>query len=291
MKDLIVEILKIVAPLSVALVVFAQGLGIAPERVLAYLKEKPVLMLRSLLATLVLVPAAALALILLLKPSPGVAIGLAILVACPPAPLTLKSAPQKGGASAAFMTSLHLTLAGLAFVTVPAVLSLLSRPLGFQADVDLGAMFWTLSKTILIPIVGGMAVRAMFPAAADRLAPVLGKVGMVGLAAVVLAALAALYPALLAMDAWSYAVMAMVGVAALAIGHFAGSDDAHERTTLAIECAMRHPALAISIGALNFGPQKALPVLFPCVITFVAIAMLYMTIRGRRAAAAALPAR
>jgi hypothetical protein len=54
---------------------------------------------------------------------------------------------------------------------------------------------------------------------------------------------------------------------------------------------VRHPALAISIGALNFGPQKALPVLFPCVITFVAIAMLYMAVRGRRAAAAALPAR
>jgi BASS family bile acid:Na+ symporter len=140
MKELIIEILKIVAPISVALIVFAQGLGIAPGQVLGYWKERPGLMLRSLVAMLVLVPAAALAFILLLKPSTGVAIGLAILVACPPAPLMLKAAPKKGGANAAFMATLHLTLAALAFVTVPIVLNLLSRPLGFEADVDLGAM-------------------------------------------------------------------------------------------------------------------------------------------------------
>ena len=105
MKQLIVEILKIVAPLSVALIVFAQGLGIAPSTVLSYFRKQPWLLLRSLFAALVLVPAVALAFILLLKPAHGVAIGLAILVACPPAPLMIKAAPKVGGASAAFMAS------------------------------------------------------------------------------------------------------------------------------------------------------------------------------------------
>ena len=94
MKDLIIEIIKIVAPVSVALIVFAQGLGIAPSQVGTYFREQPGLMLRSLITTLVLVPAAALALILAFKPTTGVAIGLAILVACPPAPLMLKAAPK-----------------------------------------------------------------------------------------------------------------------------------------------------------------------------------------------------
>jgi BASS family bile acid:Na+ symporter len=290
MKDLIVEILKIVAPVSVALIVFAQGLGIAPSQVLGYWKERPGLMLRSLVAMLVLVPAAALGLILLLKPSAGVAIGLAILVACPPAPLMLKAAPKKGGANAAFMASLHLSLAALAFLTVPAVLNLLSRPLGFEADVDLGAMAWILARTILLPIALGLAVRSLFPAAADRLAPVLGKAGTIGLLVVVLFALAAFYPALLAMDLWSYAVMVIVSLAALAIGHFAGSADAHERTTLAVECAVRHPVLALTIAAMNFGAKNALPVLVPCVITFILIAMIYMAMRGKSAAADKLEA-
>lgn len=281
MKDLVIEILKIVAPLSVGLIVFAEGLGIAPSLVATYFKERPWLMLRSLVATLALVPAAALALILVLKPTPGLAIGLAILVACPPAPLMLKAAPKMGGGSAAFMASLHLSLAVLAFLTVPAVLYLLSIPLGFHADVDLGVMAWILARTILIPIGLGMAVRAFFPKFADRFGPVLAKAGTVGLAVVVLFALVALYPALLNMDRWSYLVIAAVSAVALAIGHLLGPDNPHEKTTLAVECGVRHPVLAITIAAANFSPQKALPVLIPCVLTFIVVAMVYLFWRGR----------
>ena len=151
------EILKIVAPLSVAFIVFSQGLGIAPGRVAAYFREQPALMLRSLLAALVLVPLAALALIVLLKPAPAVAVGLAILVACPPAPLMLKAATKKGGGSPEFMASLHLSLALLAFITVPVILYLLSIPLNFKSEVNLGVMAWILARTILLPV--GLAWR------------------------------------------------------------------------------------------------------------------------------------
>ena len=281
MKDLVVEILKIIAPVSVALIVFAEAVAVAPNLVAAYFKERPALILRSLVAALVLVPAAALALILVLKPAPGVAIGLAILVACPPAPMMIKAAPNIGGGSAAFMATLHLSFAALAFVTVPMVLYLLSIPLGFDADVDLGAMAWILGRTILIPIVVGLAIRAAFPRFADRGGPILAKVGTAGLLAVLLFAAAAFFPALLAMDAWSYAVIAAVGAAALAIGHALGPPDPREKTILAVECGVRHPALALTIAAANFTPEKALPVLIPCVIAFIVVAMVYLSWRGR----------
>lgn len=280
------QILQIVAPLSVALIVFAQGLAIAPGDVAAIFREQRGLMLRSLLATLVLVPLAALALILLLKPTIAVAVGLAILVACPPAPLMLKAAVKKGGGNAAFMASLHLSLALLAFLSVPAVLYLLSIPLGFQAEVDLGKMAWILTRTILVPVGAGLLLRHFWQATADRLGPLLGKIGTVGLLIVVLFALVALYPALLAMDLWSYLVIASVSIAALAIGHLLGPEDAGERTDLAVECGVRHPVLAITIAGMNFTPAKALPVLVPCIITFILIAMVYMTLRGKRAKAA-----
>src|SRR5208282_6282077 len=98
--------------------------GIAPKPVLTYFTERPWLMLRSLAAALVLVPAASLAIILALKPAPSVAIGLAILVACPPAPLMIKATPKLGGGSAPFMACLHMSLALLAFLSVPVVLDL-----------------------------------------------------------------------------------------------------------------------------------------------------------------------
>ena len=77
MRDLIIEGLKIVAPLSVALIVFAEALSISPSGVVAFFRERPAVMLRSLFAALILVPAAALALIVVLDPAPAVAIGLA----------------------------------------------------------------------------------------------------------------------------------------------------------------------------------------------------------------------
>ena len=281
MRDQIVDALRIVAPLSVALIVFAEALRIAPSRVAAFVREHPLVMLRSLVAALILVPAAALGLILVLGPAPGVAVGLAILVACPPAPLMLKSATKTGGGDAAFMASLHLSLAALAIVTVPAVLHVLAIPLEFSAEVAPLPLLKILANTILLPVGLGLVVRALFPAWADHFASLLGKVGTVGLLVVVVAIVAALYPALLNMDARSYGVIAAVSVAALVIGHLLGPPNGAEKTVLAVECAVRHPGLAVTIAATNFTPERALPVLVPCIVTFIVIATIYLVWRGR----------
>jgi BASS family bile acid:Na+ symporter len=283
-RDWIVDALRIVAPLAVALIVFVEALHISPQEVMAYFRDRPGVMLRSLFAALILVPAAALALIMLLEPAPAVAVGLAILVACPPAPLMIKNAPKIGGGDAAFIASLHVSLAALAVVTVPAVLHVLAAPLGFSADVDPASLLAILAQTILLPIGLGIAVRALFPAQADALAPVLGKVGGAGLLVVVVVVVAALYGSLLNMDLWSYVVIGAVAVAALAIGHLMiGREYADKRTILAVECAVRHPGLAIAIGTTNFSAQQALPVLVPCVLTFIAIGTAYLFWRARSA--------
>lgn len=283
MRDLIIEGLKIIAPLSVALIVFAETLGISPRSVLGFFRDRPAVMLRSLVAALILVPAAALALILVLDPKPAVAVALAILVACPPAPLMIKTASQKGG-DPAFMASLHLSLAALAVVTVLAVLHALAIPLGFRADVDLASLLSILARTILLPIGLGLAARALFPAWAGAFAAPLGKVGSIGLLVVLIAVAGVLYRPLLDMDAWSYGVIAAVAVAALAIGHLMiGSEYGDKRTVLAVECAVRHPGLAVAIGTLNFTAQATLPVLLPCIIAFMVIANAYLFLRARSA--------
>jgi bile acid:Na+ symporter, BASS family len=274
------DILKLVAPLSVACIVFAQGLSVAPSLVLNLFKDRLWLMLRILVAVLILVPGATLAILFAFHAPLALAIGLAILVACPPAALMVSSAPNKG-ASAPFMARLHLALSGLAFVTVPAVLYVLSGALGFKAEVDLGSMGWTLARTNLGPLALGLAVRGFAPAMAERVGPILGKAGKIGIVVVVLFALTKFYPALLHMDPLSYLIVALVSVAALAIGHFSGPADPHERTALAIECGVRHPGLAIAIATANFGAERTLPVLFPCVVAFMAIATVYLSLRQR----------
>lgn len=284
MKGTIVGALRIIVPLSVALVMFTQGLGISPAEVFKCFKERPGLMLRSLIACLVLVPAAAVAIILVLKPSPGVAIGLAIMAACPPAPLMLQTATKPGKGSAPFMASIHLSLALLALLSVPAVLYLISQPLGFPAEVALGTLAWTLARTILIPVGLGLILRGLVPDFADKLLPIVSRVGSIGLLISMLALLAVLSPTLIQMDPWSYVVIASVSIAGLLIGHLLGPNDPHERTSLAIETGVRHPGLAFTIAAMNFTPEKALPVMGPCILTFILIAYIYLFLRGKRTA-------
>jgi hypothetical protein len=43
--------------------------------------------------------------------------------------------------------------------------------------------------------------------------------------------------------------------------------------------------LAITIAASNFSPEKALPVLVPCVLVFIVVAMVYLLWRKRGLAA------
>jgi BASS family bile acid:Na+ symporter len=283
MKEIILSILKIIAPLSVALIVFAQGLKISSREVIKYFKEKPWLIVRSLIAVLIIVPAVALAIILVLKPPIEVAVALAILVSCPPAPLMIKATPNLGKGSAAFMASLHLSLAVLALISVPAILYLISIPLGFHADVNLVKMMMILSKTILIPVALGMVIRSYFPVFADKASPKLDKAGTIGLLILVLVVLIKFFPALLNMSLWSYLVIAVVSASALAIGHFLGPKDPHERTSLAIESGVRHPALALTIGVSNYTAAIALPILVPCVLVFIIIAMLYMILQKKTA--------
>ncbi len=280
MKELIAEILRIATPLSVAIIVFAQGLKIPPREIRAYFAERTGLLVRATLAALVVAPLAALVIILVLQPARNVAVGLAILMSCPPAPLMVKAAPTLGRGAGAFVASLHLALAVLAFVTVPAVLYGMSIPLHFTAAVDFATMAWILARTILLPIGVGLVVRGLWPRVADRIGPPLGRIGTAGLAVLVLLVVIGAYPALVAMDGWSYLVIVSVCASTLAIGHHLGPPDPREKTVLAVECGVRHPALALTAGVAAFGTETAFPVLAPCVLTFVLVASVYLFGRG-----------
>ena len=85
MPDIILDFVIFGLLAGTIVLMFAQGLE-TPLRYLAFFKEHPGLLLRSLLAVIILAPVAALLVILLFSPSPAVADGLAILAACPAAP-------------------------------------------------------------------------------------------------------------------------------------------------------------------------------------------------------------
>jgi BASS family bile acid:Na+ symporter len=278
-KETIVEIVKIGFPLSVITSMFAQGLGLALADLLVF-RHRPVLMLRSLVVVLLLVPLAALAIVLVLNPERTVAIGMAILVASPAAPMMLVKVSKKGG-RLAYMACLHLSLALLATLTVPITLRLFSLALGFQAEVGVFAVSRVVGMTILVPVCLGILTRHFFPRVAETIAGRLSNAAGVVLLVLGLFVVTMAHSTLLKMSLWSYFVMAVVVAAAIAIGHWLGPQDAEERTTLAMESAGRHPGLAMTIAAVNFSPESALPVLIPYLIVFTLVTTVYLEWRKR----------
>lgn len=285
MKDLILSIVKIGLPLSVAASMFAQGLSIVRSH-FALFKERPWVMFRSLVAVLVLVPIASLVIIVLMKPSPAVAVGLAILVAAPAAPLLLVNVPKKGG-TLAYMACLLPSLALLALLTVPITLHLLSKALGFQADVGVLAVGKVVGKTILLPVCLGVLIRSFFPRIADTIGPPLAKVAGVALLILIPFVVVMTRSLLLKMDLRSYLVMAVVVIVAIAIGHWLAPREPEEQTSLAMASAVRHPGVAMTIAALNFDPRKALAVLIPYLVVSAVITTIYLKSRKRRSGAPA----
>lgn len=284
MKEIVSEVIKIGLPLSLMAVMFALGLKLALGQSLVFFKEQPGLMVRSLGVVLVLVPLAALAIILLLDPAPAVMVGLVIVAASPASPSQL----MKFGKTAqglAFLASLHMFLVLLAIISVPAVLYLLSRALGFQAEVDAVQVAKSVGQTVLVPVALGVLFRHFFANAADRIGPSLGKVATVVLYAFLIPILLKTFGLVLAMDLWSYGVMAIFIITNLALGHLLGPRDAEQRTILAMESGGRNFGLALTIAALNFSQDKALAVLIPYLILFIVISTIYLKWRERGATA------
>ena len=280
---MLANIIKICLPLSLMAVMFTQGLELKLSELLAIFKERPLVMLRSLVVVLVLVPIAALAIILLFKPSPATVIGLAILAASPAAPFQLRNIHKKVG-SLVYLHSLHLSLALFSIISVPAVLYLLAEALDFQAEVSVFQVGKTVGQALLLPVVVGMVFGAVFPKAADRIGPTLGRIAEIGLLVMVVLVLIKTSSLLLKMDAWSYVVMTIFIIVNFVLGHVLGPRDAQERTTLAMESGARNFGLAMTIGVLNFSAERALAVLIPYIILFGVISTLYLKWRARQTA-------
>ena len=275
MKELLAEVIRIGLPLSLMAVMFAQGLKLALGQSWVYFKEHPGLMLRSLGVVLVLVPLAALAIILLFDPAPAVMVGLALMAASPASPSQLIKF-GKNAEGLAFLSSLHLSLGLLAIISVPAVLHLLSRALGFQAEVDAFQVAKSVGQTMLVPVALGVLFRHFLPVAANRIVPLLGKLATIALYAMLIPVLVKTFALVLEMDVWSYLVMASFMITNLVLGHLLGPADAQQRTILAMESGGRNFGLALTIAALNFSQDRALAVLIPYVLLFVVISKSYL---------------
>ncbi|MFZ0134222.1 MAG: hypothetical protein WAK95_16905 [Desulfobacterales bacterium] len=272
--------------LTIFSLMFAIGIN-RSFRQLTTLWRRPGLLLRSLMAAVVLVPAVVVLLLWIFSLPTAVATGLAVLAAAPGAPLTTKRVEMAGG-DPEYSASLQLTLALLAFVLTPLTLAIFNAL--FELSVEKVTAFQVASqvaRVTFLPVVVGLLIQRLAPGVAARIgkpAAVFAKGLFILLFAGVILLLA-LVPDLRAMlnlgGPSIAAIIVMVG-SSLAIGHLLGGPSRTTCSTLAIASIARNVGLALFIAGLSDYGQKFIPTLLAYMILGVLLAVPYSLLSKRR---------
>ncbi len=246
------EALLVSLKISVGVLIFAIGLGSTLSD-LSYLWRRPALLVRSLFAMVVLVPAVALLLVSLAPLTAGVKAALLVLAVSAGAPLL----PRKLGAvgSDGYVFSLVVTSSLLAIGLVPAWIAFVGRHLGVDTELDPAVVAGVIAKSFLLPLAVGFGLRMAIPTLADRWADRLMAVAGVVLSVAALTLLVLHWDIFIGVHWQGYAALGLMLVAALAIGHALGGPEPAERTALAIACATRHVGLAVLVASAFPGPK------------------------------------
>ena len=246
-KELVILGLQV----SIWATVFGFGLS-AKAGDLSYLFRHPNLLARSVVAMLVVMPVVAIILARLFRFDPGVEIVMVALALSPVPPL-LPNKETKAGGSGAFAVGLLAILGLVSIFTVPASLEFLERLAGRPLTISRAAIAGVILKGILAPLVLGLAISALVPALADKLAGPVSKAAKLLLLLAVLPLLIVTFPALLSL-ATSTTLLAILLFTAIGlfVGHRMGGPDPDQSVVLALSTASRHPMIAFSIASVNF---------------------------------------
>ncbi len=247
---------------------------------LTSLWRRPELLLRSLLAVIVLVPAFVGLILWVFELPLAVATGLAVLAAAPGAPLTYKRSQMAAG-DPTYTASLQLTLALLAVVITPLILvifcTLFELGAGRVSPLEVARQ---VAEVTFLPVITGLLIQHFAPRLAEvigKLVRILANILFIGLFSVVIILLIVSPDLRMTLNlGWlpTAAIIMMVG-SSLAIGHLLGGPSREQRSVLAIASIARNVGLALFIAGLSDYGQHFIPTLLTYMILGALLAVPY----------------
>lgn len=237
-------------------IMFALGLGLRTDA-LHELQRRPGLVVRVLVGSCVLVPLVALLLLklplgaVLTKPA---RLAIALMAISPSAPLTLRKADRSGG-DRQLAGLLQSCAAVAAIVSIPLMADLFRAT--FRLDGwHIGPLEVALQvgRVQILPLLAGLLLRRWRPQWARGLEGPLDRLAnglFLLLIGVVLIRSAPLLLPFLWGNGPALAVMAVMVLAALAIGSLMAGPEPRERLTVSLVTSMRNPGLALLFAAIH----------------------------------------
>ena len=266
--------LLLILKTSIAALILAIGMTAVTDDIV-YLWRRPVLLMKSIIAMYLVMPAVAVLMARVLDLPERTELALVILAICAGAPLLPKKLIKFGG-DPSYVFSLIVNTSLLAIASVPASLYLLAGTISLDtSSVTPTHVAGVILKTFLLPLGMGMLLRWAAPALAERFGEPLLKIAGAAMALCALVALAAGFHLVFEVGLPSLLAFAAFTLAAILVGHLFGGPDPSDRTSLAIACASRHIGLALLIAA-NARNQHALELVVAYLLASAAVSIPYV---------------
>ncbi|GAA0526483.1 bile acid:Na+ symporter, BASS family [Halorubrum aquaticum] len=241
-------VIDLVTVVFVLATMFSMGLALTTAEVLEAIGRRR-LMAKSLLVNLILVPLLAFAFVLAVPMETGHVIGLLLIAMAPGAPFGPKLA-EISKSDVAFASGLMAVLGVVSVATIPITVALLmpgdvaADPLGIARIVVV---------TQLVPLIGGLGVRARYQPVATRLHPPIQRLSTYLLVLLVVL-LTVLYAGEMRqlVGTGTLFISVVVVVGSLLLGYALGGPEKSTREVLATTTAARNVAIALLIATTSF---------------------------------------
>ncbi|MDO4901601.1 bile acid:sodium symporter family protein [Actinomyces sp.] len=242
---------------ALGIIMFGMGLTLTvPDFALVVRRPLPVLV--GVAAQFVVMPVIAWTLTRIFQLDPALAAGV-ILVGCAP-----------GGTSSNVISylsrgdvALSVTMTSISTLLAPIMTPLLTQWLAGQyLPVDGRSMALSIVKIVLVPVIGGLVIRALMGRFVAPLLPIMPWVSVLGICYVVIAVVSGSADRLASAGALVLAAVALHNCLGYLLGYLFGrlaSCDERASRTTAIEVGMQNSGLAAGLAAQYFSPEAALP--------------------------------
>lgn len=266
----------VVVAFQVSLFVIVFGYGLRAEfGDLLYLFRRPALLVRSLVAVLVVMPAVAVVLARSFDFEPTVEIALVALAISPLPPL-LPTREAKAGGGQRYGLGLMVVLAVLSIALVPLAVQLIGAVFGRAFVTTPGTIFIVSSTSILLPLAAGMVTRAVATPFADVIAKHVERAGKIFMPVACAVLIAAALP-----DVWrlvgngTFLAITVFVVTGFAVGHLMGGPEPEHSAVLAFSAACRHPGTALAVAAANYPDQNLRAAVLIYIAVNLVVGLLY----------------
>jgi predicted Na+-dependent transporter len=258
-------------------IMLALGLGLQGGA-LNQLRQRPWMVVRALVGSCGLVPLAGLVLLMLpitTALAPVVRIGIALMVLCPSAPMTLRKAGKQGG-SRELAALLQVAAALVAILSVPLLAGVFRQVFGLEGwRVEAVDVAGQVGMSQVLPLVLGLLLRRRWPAFADRIMGPLDRFANVLLVLLVVVVLVKTGPLLVpfvAANLWALVAMVVMVLITLAIGYGLAGEGREQRITVSLVTSMRNPGLALLLAQTHAAglPGVKLTILAYLLVTVLA---------------------